>query len=198
MAIFLILVGLLFESPKVPSKNPLFLLCVFCCSQQRLWSWGGDRAVTLSWECNLEPNVFPIFIWINHTVTNHLLLEKGGEIHHLPYGFAECNLQHFNCDMLKFARGCDQFGLRNLWQLCLVVTALILSDILKDTFIETMEAGSCPLVLSKWCPEKGNLWFIPFLLVNDWDPTFLLVLCRELCCFNIIFFTASYPVVIFP
>lgn len=29
MAIFLILVGLLFESPKVPSKNPPFLLCVF-------------------------------------------------------------------------------------------------------------------------------------------------------------------------
>lgn len=57
-------------------KNPPFLLCVFCCSQQRLWSWGGDRAVTLSWECNLEPNVFPIFTWINHTVTNHLLLEK--------------------------------------------------------------------------------------------------------------------------
>ena len=38
-------------------KSTVFVVC-FCCSQQRLWSWGGDRAVTLSWECNLEPNIF--------------------------------------------------------------------------------------------------------------------------------------------
>lgn len=36
MAIFLILVGLLFESPKVPSKNPPFLLCVFVVPSKRL------------------------------------------------------------------------------------------------------------------------------------------------------------------
>lgn len=32
-------------------------------------------AVSFSWDCNLEPKMFPIYTWIKDPVTNHLLVE---------------------------------------------------------------------------------------------------------------------------